>query len=507
MNTPVKGLVSIILPNRDHAHYLPASLDALLAQSWRELEILIVDDASSDNSKAVIEGYVARDARVRAIYLSEHSGVNRAVDAAMPHIRGEYLCTAAADDFTAPDFFAHSVALLDRFPAAGLCFSDPTEFHEAGQQSVHFPLYLSEQPAFFDPASLQRLIARNHFSISSNTVIYRTSAFRGAGGYHDELGWLSDWFVTAAVALRHGACYVPEALTFHRIRQDSLSATTLKDASAHRAPFDHFLSLLSRPDYADVAVAMQNAGVLPEYRLRTLRWLSESEEGRKFVGPRLAGQILYKSLWSLLRPLSPTWLRRKLRKASSQRAEKSIIGDRVTPAPLRAVFLDRDGVITANVERDGKPVAPTTLEQFRILPDAEESTRRLKAAGFAIIVVTNQPDITTGLQQQATLDLMHAELFRRLAIDDIKVCIHTDAANCACRKPKPGMLLEAAAERGIDLTASFMVGDRWRDIGAGQAVGCKTILIDCGYKQDGPCDPDKVVRSLSEAADFILERS
>jgi D-glycero-D-manno-heptose 1,7-bisphosphate phosphatase len=171
---------------------------------------------------------------------------------------------------------------------------------------------------------------------------------------------------------------------------------------------------------------------------------------------------------------------------------------------VKAVFLDRDGVITANIERHGRPVAPTTLEEFQIMPDVEDNIGRLKAAGFAVIVVTNQPDVSTGLTRRETVDAMHAELFRRLAIDDIKACFHTDAANCACRKPKPGMLLEAAAERGIDLSASYMVGDRWRDIGAGQAAGCTTIFIDYGYKQDGPCEPDKVVGSFTDATNHIL---
>lgn len=173
-------------------------------------------------------------------------------------------------------------------------------------------------------------------------------------------------------------------------------------------------------------------------------------------------------------------------------------------AKVRAVFLDRDGVITANIERSGRPVAPTTLAEFQILPDADENIRRLKAAGFVVIVATNQPDVSTGLTRRETVDAMHAEMFRRLAIDDIKVCFHTDAANCTCRKPKPGMLLEAASERGIDTAASFMVGDRWRDIGAGQAAGCATIFIDYGYKQDGLCDPDKTVGTFSDATDYIL---
>lgn len=173
----------------------------------------------------------------------------------------------------------------------------------------------------------------------------------------------------------------------------------------------------------------------------------------------------------------------------------------------KAVFLDRDGVINANLERDGRPVAPTSLAEFRILPGVEDAIRRLKAAGFVIIVVTNQPDVATGLTTRATVEAMHAVIRQRLPVDDIKVCFHTDADGCTCRKPKPGMLLQAADTWKIDLAASFIVGDRWRDVCAGHAAGCTAIFVDYGYRQDGPNEPDRIVGSLAEAADHILASS
>jgi D-glycero-D-manno-heptose 1,7-bisphosphate phosphatase len=170
----------------------------------------------------------------------------------------------------------------------------------------------------------------------------------------------------------------------------------------------------------------------------------------------------------------------------------------------RAVFLDRDGVISANVQRDGRPVAPTSMADFRILPGVEEATRRLKDLGFVLVVVTNQPDISTGRNTMATLELMHEEMRRRLPLDDIKICIHVDADRCDCRKPKPGMLIDAARERRIDLKRSIMIGDRWRDIEAGQAVGCLTIMIDWGDNCEKPSTPHKTVRSLPEAVAYII---
>lgn len=170
----------------------------------------------------------------------------------------------------------------------------------------------------------------------------------------------------------------------------------------------------------------------------------------------------------------------------------------------KAVFLDRDGVINANVDRDGKPVAPVSFTDFRILSGAEDAVHALKRAGFLIVIVTNQPDIGTGRTPLAELEAMHAEICRRMPIDGIKACFHVDGDNCDCRKPKPGMITDAAVELSIDLAASFVVGDRWRDIEAGRAAGCRTIFVDWGYKQDGSLHPDWTVTSLSEAANIIL---
>ena len=171
-----------------------------------------------------------------------------------------------------------------------------------------------------------------------------------------------------------------------------------------------------------------------------------------------------------------------------------------------AVFLDRDGVINANLERDGKPVAPTTLEDFRFLPGVEDAVRRLKEAGYLVIVCTNQPDVATGRTLRATVEAMHDLVRAKLKVDDIKICFHTDADRCDCRKPKPGMILTAAQEYSIDLPRSYFVGDRWRDVAAGRSAGCLTIFVEHGFEQEGPNEPDHVVTSLSEAANLILER-
>lgn len=171
----------------------------------------------------------------------------------------------------------------------------------------------------------------------------------------------------------------------------------------------------------------------------------------------------------------------------------------------RAVFVDRDGVLNRAVVRDGRPYPPAGVDDFELLDGVVGAVSDLRAAGFLVIVVTNQPDIATGKQTAAMVDAMHEKLRRALPVDDIRVCPHTDAAGCACRKPLPGMLLAAAAALDIDLGRSFMVGDRWRDVDAGKAAGCETFFIDYGYDERPPAiAPDHVVGDLAEAARTIL---
>ena len=170
----------------------------------------------------------------------------------------------------------------------------------------------------------------------------------------------------------------------------------------------------------------------------------------------------------------------------------------------RAAFLDRDGVINRAVVRNGKPYPPASVEEVEILPGVEEALQRLRGAGFAVVVVTNQPDIARGATTEARVGAIHAHMKVELGLDDIRVCPHDDGDGCECRKPKPGLLLR---EPRYDMAASVMIGDRWRDIEAGRAAGCGvTILVDYGYDEGLPHEPDARVGSLAEAVDWLLTR-
>jgi D-glycero-D-manno-heptose 1,7-bisphosphate phosphatase len=178
----------------------------------------------------------------------------------------------------------------------------------------------------------------------------------------------------------------------------------------------------------------------------------------------------------------------------------------------RAVFLDRDGTLNHPVVREGKPYPPATTEEFRLFEDAPTICRRLHAAGYVLVVATNQPDVGRGTQSQASVEAMHAHLQRLIPeITRIEACYAPgqDAPHPENRrrKPEPGMLTDAAQALGLDLAQSWMVGDRWRDIDCGARAGCRTIFIDWGYDEPLHAKPDFTVRSLAEAAGIILADS
>lgn len=172
----------------------------------------------------------------------------------------------------------------------------------------------------------------------------------------------------------------------------------------------------------------------------------------------------------------------------------------------RAVFLDRDGVINQPIVRDGKPYPPDRVEDFEIIPGVSEACRSLKAAGFLLVVVTNQPDVGRGTQTEETVRRMNDVMCAQLPIDHVEVCFAgTDNPR---RKPNPGMLVDAARELEIDLKASYMVGDRWRDVDCGRAAGCTTVLIERDYDEALRSQPDLRTPNLLDAARRItaLER-
>ncbi len=169
-----------------------------------------------------------------------------------------------------------------------------------------------------------------------------------------------------------------------------------------------------------------------------------------------------------------------------------------------AAFLDRDGVLNELVHRDGGAVSPRTIDDFKIRPGAAEAILALHQLGLPVLVVSNQPDIERGWMTRGALAGMSALLRAMLPIDDIAICEHDDCTGCRCRKPEPGLLVELSERWGVDLKRSFMIGDSWRDVGAGRAAGCYTILVGASDARGGV--PDAVVEDLTGAVAAVRRR-
>ncbi len=170
-----------------------------------------------------------------------------------------------------------------------------------------------------------------------------------------------------------------------------------------------------------------------------------------------------------------------------------------------AVFLDRDGVLNRTFVHDGVTHPPARLDDFELLPYVPEALERLRDAGFALVVVTNQPDVARGATTRDAVEEMNDRVRATLPVLDVLACYHDTVDDCLCRKPRPGMLLTAAKRWRLDLLESFMVGDRWSDVVAGQAAGCRSLLVETPHSGSAKCRPDGRVTNVAEAADWIIQ--
>ena len=305
---------SVVVPNYNHAHYLEAALHGHLGQSVPPLEIIVVDDASTDDSCAVIERVAAKHPSVRLVRLSRNGGVNVTINRGLREACGDYVFVSAADDVVMPQFAARSLDVAAAYPDAGLCFSEPAETMGDGGVVQPLLLALSPRPCLLSPADLERHLKRAYFAFPGCAVLYRRAALLALGGFVEELRWYADQFASCVLAFRHGACYVPEVLAVFRVRANSYSQRGLQDAAAQRDVVNRVVDLLDSSAYRDVAPAFRANALLPDLRFRVLLWLLASPRHRRYLTPRLVARVLVRGTWWVLKPYMPQPLHLAIRR-------------------------------------------------------------------------------------------------------------------------------------------------------------------------------------------------
>jgi D-glycero-D-manno-heptose 1,7-bisphosphate phosphatase len=169
----------------------------------------------------------------------------------------------------------------------------------------------------------------------------------------------------------------------------------------------------------------------------------------------------------------------------------------------KAVFFDRDGVINGTVFRKGAQRAPQDMSEFAYLDGVASTLAALRDRGYLLLVCTNQPDVARGWQTRDQVLEFHARIERELPVSGIYACFHDDAHDCECRKPKPGLIHQAGRHFNVDYAQSFMIGDRWTDIEAGRAAGCRTVYLRHAHDSEDAHAPDFEIRSIAELLAII----
>jgi len=302
--------LSVVVANYNQAQYLPVTFEELENQSVRPLEVIVVDDASTDNSRAVVENFAVAHPYVRLVRQAENLGVNATFNRGLEEAKGDCVYFFSADDHVTPDFAETYLSFLARHPGAAFCFSDPAEIIGDSGKRRDFSLFISDTPRALSGPEMMQLLSRSFFTFTSNSVVYRRHALMETGGHPEALDWQADWFVNHALAFRHGACYLPGVYCPTRMLGGSFSAQGLADTGEQKTRVLRALDLLRQEAFADVAPAFRQAGVLPEMSLRAVAWAAASPVYRWYLSAKLLRRACAFSLWSLFRPLLPYPARR-----------------------------------------------------------------------------------------------------------------------------------------------------------------------------------------------------
>jgi glycosyltransferase involved in cell wall biosynthesis len=305
-------IVSVVMPNYNDSQFLQEAIDAILEQSYRSLELIVVDDGSVDGSFAILEEYAAKDIRVRALRNERNLGCLPTVNRGLAEARGKYLYLASSNDKVLPGFFEKSVQLMEAHPQAGLCWTDPAHFFESYGGIHTRRLRLSLQPTYFSSKDMISLYSDGRITapLHATPALLTMQAFKAAGGYIPEAEWYCDYFCQSVIALRTGMCYIPEPLTAARILSRSWSGDGMLQKEAQRKVLKAMMDLILSQKFQDVKEAFIQSEMLSYFGLSLNRAAAEEARYAPFISRR--------------HPLRLLWftVKRKIRARSSVRFQR-----------------------------------------------------------------------------------------------------------------------------------------------------------------------------------------
>lgn len=306
MNLPS---LTVVMPNYNHGRYLPTSLQAIVDQSVAPLEIIVIDDASTDNSLEVLSEFERKHPNLKVYRNEKNQGVVYNLKRGFELARGQFLLFTAADDKVEPGFFEKSLRLLAEHPQAGLSCTLSTWRYAATGLTWHMGVGMVDRPRYLSPDELVRVAKRGKLAISSSSVLIRRDAFQEFGGFRRDLDWHSDWFLYHACAFRYGVCVVPELLSVFNILPNSHYSTGRRRPE-HRQVLVRILELLNSTPFADIRERIRDSGVLSLFATPILRIMWSRREFRSFINLTLVRRIAWRSSELIGSKLLPVWLAR-----------------------------------------------------------------------------------------------------------------------------------------------------------------------------------------------------
>ncbi len=315
-------LVSVVIPTYNDPELLQGAVERTCRQTWQNLDIIVVNDGSSQDRDAELKGLESRDERIRVIESDRNLGVPGALMLGASEATGAYIYLGSTNDPCDDDFIEVSVRALMNYPSAGICFSDPGLVHGWSDSAERFPLFLARKIAFFCPDELAEKLRKSPFHISSHTVLFRSDRLQHIGGERPEFGLYADWFAVFVLALRDGAVYLPRVMAYSRIHDDAYSKREAADAAERIKKASMILHTIKQ-EFPEILPRLKRSRIASSFGISAVLSFRRNQELSVVIDNQVVLVTILRRVWNILRWVLPPSLQRGLRSAAQQSSLRS----------------------------------------------------------------------------------------------------------------------------------------------------------------------------------------